>query len=95
MQRVVSLFSGCGGLDLGFKVCGFDLIYACDSDPAAVDCYARNVDVNVHVRDVTSSEFRADIAAIGKADVVLGGFPCQGFSKAGPKSIDDVLTSSI
>lgn len=89
MSKVVSVFSGCGGLDLGFKEAGFELVYACDNDPAAVDCYSRNVDRNVFVRDITSSEFHADIANIGASDVVLGGFPCQGFSKAGPKQEAD------
>lgn len=89
MGTVVSLFSGCGGLDLGFKELGFDLVYACDIDPAAVDCYARNVDRNIVLRDVTSRQFHEEIAGIGSCDVVLGGFPCQGFSKAGPKNARD------
>lgn len=85
MPKVVSVFCGCGGLDLGFKEAGFQLVYACDNDESAVDCYARNVDRNVFVRDVTDNAFHADVAHIGACDVVLGGFPCQGFSKAGPK----------
>ncbi|MEG4070715.1 DNA cytosine methyltransferase [Microcoleus sp. Pol11C2] len=89
MFSVVSLFSGCGGLDIGFKELGFELIYACDSDAAAVDCYSRNVDQNVFLRDVTSSDFHEDIKQLGHCDVVLGGFPCQGFSKAGPKNEND------
>lgn len=89
MHRVVSLFSGCGGLDVGFRDLGFEILYACDSDPAAVDCYARNVGKHVYQRDVRDDAFRNDIAAIGGCDVVLGGFPCQGFSKAGPKRSDD------
>lgn len=89
MESVVSLFSGCGGFDLGFKEQGFDVVYSCDIDPAAVDCYARNVDTRVFVRDVTSNEFHSDIASIGQCDIVLGGFPCQGFSKAGPKRTND------
>ena len=89
MRSVVSLFSGCGGFDLGFKELGFDLVCACDSDPAAVDCYARNVDRRVVLRDVKSREFHEEIAGVGSCDVVLGGFPCQGFSKAGPKNASD------
>lgn len=89
MKKVVSLFSGCGGFDLGFKEQGFDLIYACDIDPVAVDCYARNIDPRVHLRDVTSTEFHRDMSEIGSCDIVLGGFPCQGFSKAGPKHAED------
>lgn len=87
--KVVSLFSGCGGLDLGFKEQGYDLVYACDNDPAAVESYASNVDRRVFLRDVRSQEFQDDIASIGKCDIVLGGFPCQGFSKAGPKNMKD------
>jgi DNA (cytosine-5)-methyltransferase 1 len=40
-HRVVSVFCGCGGLDLGFLDGGFDLLYACDNDEAAVACYTR------------------------------------------------------
>lgn len=87
--EVVGLFSGCGGLDHGFHNEGFDLIYACDNDPAAVACYSRNIDPRVFVRDVESPAFHDEIANIGKCDVVLGGFPCQGFSKAGPKDSGD------
>ena len=83
--RVVSVFCGCGGLDLGFLRAGFELVYACDNDPAAVACYRRNLDERVFCRDATSDEFHADIRNVGRCDVVLGGFPCQGFSKAGPK----------
>jgi DNA (cytosine-5)-methyltransferase 1 len=86
---VVSLFCGAGGLDIGFKEEGFALKHACDNDPAAVDCYRRNIHLAVHLRDLTTFSTRADIAAIGSCDVLLGGFPCQGFSKAGPKRKDD------
>lgn len=89
MYKVVSLFSGCGGLDLGFKKAGFDLLFATDNDPAAIDAYRRNVDTRAAVRDVLDPNFHTEIAELGSADVVLGGFPCQGFSKAGPKRTDD------
>ena len=84
-HSVVSVFSGCGGLDLGFLQAGFELTYACDNDVAAVACYRRNLEARAFCRDATSEEFHADIRNIGECDVVLGGFPCQGFSKAGPK----------
>lgn len=87
--KVVSLFVGCGGLDYGFKQEGFDLVYSCDNDPAAIKVYTRNVDSRGYVRDVTSEEFHSDIRNIGSCDVVIGGFPCQGFSKAGPKNESD------
>ncbi len=87
---VVSLFVGCGGLDLGFKQEGFDLIYSCDNDPAAISVYKNNLDSRAYIRDVTTDSFHNDIQNIGKCDVVLGGFPCQGFSKAGPKKESDI-----
>ncbi len=82
---VVSLFCGCGGLDLGFHEAGFDIAYATDNDPAAIAVYSKNIDTNAYVRDVQSAEFHSDLKQLPAVDVVLGGFPCQGFSKAGPK----------
>lgn len=83
MPKVVSVFCGCGGLDLGFKEAGFELVYACDNDAAAVDCYSRNVDRNVFIRDVTAKDFHADIADVGTCDVVLGGSPVKGSRRQG------------
>ena len=82
---VVSLFCGCGGLDLGFHEAGYDIVYAADNDAAAIDVYKRNIDTNAFVKDVCSAEFHSDLRQLKNVDVVLGGFPCQGFSKAGPK----------
>ena len=87
--RVASLFSGCGGLDIGFRDCGFDLVFACDNDPAAIECFRSNVDQNAFVLDVETSDFRVALQSLQNVDVVLGGFPCQGFSKAGPKRESD------
>lgn len=90
---VVSLFAGCGGLDLGFKELNYDLIYACDSDPAAVACYRHNVDPRIVQRDVNEPAFLDDLRRLRRCDIVVGGFPCQGFSKAGPKRVDDERNS--
>lgn len=89
MLRTVSLFSGCGGLDYAFQSKGFDLVFAADNDPEAIEVYRRNVDERAYVYDVASTEFHEAVKEIGQCDVVLGGFPCQGFSKAGPKRADD------
>lgn len=88
-HKVVSLFSGCGGLDLGFHNEHFELVYAADNDKAAVKCLSENFKFKAKVIDVSQPEFFSDMDAIGSADIVLGGFPCQGFSKAGPKQKDD------
>jgi len=93
MPTVVSLFSGCGGLDLGFHELGYDILYAADNDPSAVAAYRKNIGNEAHQRNVLDEDFHSEVAAIGNADVILGGFPCQGFSKAGPKNKSDARNS--
>jgi DNA (cytosine-5)-methyltransferase 1 len=80
--RVISLFSGAGGLDLGFIQAGFDIVYAIDFFKEAVDTYKKNIGDHIEFNDITkvrSSDMPDDI------DVVIGGFPCQGFSIANTK----------
>ena len=79
--RVVSLFSGAGGLDLGFKLAGFDLVWANDFDKDAVETYRANIDKHCVCADI--SEVSTD--DIPDCDVMIGGFPCQGFSMANTK----------
>lgn len=84
---VVSLFSGCGGLDLGFKNAGFEVIWANDFFPEAVETYKKNIGDHIVLGDITkipSSEIPDNF------DVLLGGFPCQGFSIANKnRSMED------
>lgn len=87
--RVVSLFSGCGGLDIPFSDGIFELVMAYDNDPAAIKCLIHNLECPAKVMDVTSAEFESELESLNNIDVVLGGFPCQGFSKSGPKKKDD------
>ena len=81
--RVISLFSGAGGMDLGFINAGFDIVWANDFFKEAVESYKKNVDDRIVYGDITqidSSEMPDEI------DLVIGGFPCQGFSVANTKS---------
>lgn len=76
---VVSLFSGCGGLDLGFINQGFEIIWANDFFPEAVETYKKNIGDHIILGDITkipSSEIPNNF------EVLLAGFPCQGFSIA-------------
>jgi len=77
--RTLSLFSGAGGMDIGFIRSGFDIVWANDFFKEAVDSYKKNIGDHIVYGDVTkipSAAMPDDI------DVVIGGFPCQGFSVA-------------
>lgn len=79
--KLISLFCGCGGMDLGFKAAGFETVWAGDIDPAAVDSFNYNIG-NAHQCDIT----QIDPASLPDCDVVIGGFPCQDFSVIGTKA---------
>lgn len=81
----VSLFCGAGGLDLGFERAGIRTIWANDFDKDACKTHQSWSHCDVVCGDIS----KIDMTAIPKSDVVLGGFPCQGFSLSGPRKIDD------
>ena len=85
--KVVSLFSGAGGMDLGFIKAGFKVIWANDFFKEATDTYKLNIGKHIIHGDITqiqSCEIPDD------PDIVIGGFPCQGFSVANTKrSMED------
>ena len=81
--NLISLFSGAGGMDLGFKNSGFNILWANDFQADAVDTYKRNIGSHIVYGDITKIE-STDIPG-DDIDVVIGGFPCQGFSIANTK----------
>ncbi len=84
-MKVVELFCGAGGMSLGLKRAGFDVIAAYDSKKEAVDTYRANLGEHVHRRDLTDLlGIIPEIIALGP-DMIAGGPPCQDFSTAGKR----------
>ena len=75
-MNLISLFSGCGGMDLGFKKAGFNVLWANDIDSKACETYAKNFGKHIICGDIAE----IDYSSIPEADLILGGFPCQDFS---------------
>ncbi|MCY7335604.1 MAG: DNA cytosine methyltransferase [Chamaesiphon sp.] len=84
-MQIVSLFSGAGGLDLGLIHAGHNIIWANDIDPDAVQTYKKNISNHIIQSDI--SEILSP--NIPNCDVVVGGFPCQGFSQANLLRFED------
>ena len=89
-HNVLDLFCGAGGLSLGFKMAGFDIVGGIDFNQEAIDTHALNFKDGFH--------FCGDISTLdnefvlknfeGKVDVIIGGPPCQGFSTANMQQKD-------
>lgn len=77
--KTISLFCGAGGLDLGFKESGYDIIWANDNDKFAVQTYKHNIGNHVIESDIND----INLDNIPLAEVIIGGFPCQPFSIMG------------
>ena len=74
---VISLFAGVGGMDLGFIEAGFKVVWANDFEKDCAKTYQRNIGDHIvvgDIRDIKSKDLPKN------PDVVIGGFPCQGFS---------------
>ena len=88
-MKVISLFSGCGGLDLGFEKAGFDVAVANEFDPTIWETFKANHPltklIEGDIRKIKEEDFP------NKIDGIIGGPPCQSWSEAGSlRGIDDL-----
>ncbi len=91
-MNLISLFSGCGGLDLGFEKAGFDIPVANEFDKAIWETFKINHPktnlIEGDVRQITKKDIEPYIS--GEVDGIIGGPPCQSWSEAGAlKGIED------
>ena len=87
-MKVISLFSGCGGLDLGFEKAGFEIPVANEFDPTIYETFKVNHPktklIEGDIRKISEDDFPNDI------DGIIGGPPCQSWSEAGAlRGIED------
>ena len=87
MERMTqaSLFCGAGGIDIGFERAGFKTVWANDINRDACETFRRWSHAEVVCGDIG----KIDADDIPDTDILLGGFPCQGFSLSGPRKLDD------
>lgn len=80
-MKVISLFSGCGGLDLGFEKAGFKIPIANEFDPSIWATFEKNHPntklVRGDIRNIKEADFPDEV------DGIIGGPPCQSWSEAG------------
>jgi DNA (cytosine-5)-methyltransferase 1 len=82
----VSLFSGCGGSDVGMKQAGIESVWANDISESACNLYER-----VAARNVIQHQPVQTVERFPKADILAGCYPCQGYSQGGRRNPEDGL----
>lgn len=94
--RTLDLFCGCGGMAVGLKQAGLDVIAGIDIWDKAVETYGNNHTHSAICKDLTKyppSQFDADYNHGQQIDIISGGIPCQSFSMAGKRDQNDPRSS--
>ncbi|GFO73368.1 DNA (cytosine-5)-methyltransferase 1 [Bathymodiolus japonicus methanotrophic gill symbiont] len=84
-MKCVDLFSGCGGLSLGFYNAGIEILASLDNWDKAVEVYKNNFKHPCHLYDLTDEEGTLKIIRNYSPEMIIGGPPCQDFSSAGKR----------
>ena len=84
-MRVIDLFSGCGGMSLGFEQAGFDVVAGFDNWDPAIAIYRANFKHPIFKKDLSNSDACDDVSKL-KPDLIAGGPPCQDYSIAGKRN---------
>ena len=92
--KVLSVFSGAGGLDFGFYKSGFEIVFANDIYADAVETYKLNIGTHIVCDDIKNI-YNKILKFSGNVDVIIGGPPCQGFSVAGKMDPEDKRSQMI
>ena len=83
--KVIDLFSGAGGFSSGFEKAGFEVVAAVEYDKQIAETYSFNhPKVDMYAEDIKTVVDKIDFSKY-KADIIIGGPPCQGFSMAGAR----------
>jgi DNA (cytosine-5)-methyltransferase 1 len=83
-MKTIDLFSGCGGMSLGFQNADFEIVAAFDNWKPAVKVYQDNFDHPIYDTDLSTQEGLAQIKSLNP-EMIIGGPPCQDFSSAGKR----------
>lgn len=86
MMKVVDLFAGCGGMSMGFKTAGYEIVGAFDNWDAAIKIYQANFTHPIYKMDLSTDEAISIIKTL-QPDIIVGGPPCQDYSIAGKREM--------
>lgn len=93
--RGISLFSGAGGMDVGFKNAGINIVWANEIDKDAFETYKENNKETLIIEKGDIKEHYQKLKDVRDIDVVFGGPPCQGFSVAGKMDPNDERSTLV
>jgi len=86
-MKCIDLFSGCGGLSLGFEKAGFEITQAFDHWKPAIEIYKKNFNHPISEFDLTNDGDAIQVIQELNPDLIMGGPPCQDFSSAGKRDV--------